>query len=261
MIHYTSSGQGHPLVLIHGFPNDSSAWEAIVPVLSAHYRVLLPDLPGAGKSPLPSTPLSLEYMATALKEMLDREEINKVVLAGHSMGGYTALQFAAMYPERVQGISLVHSLASADSEAKKENRRKAIALIRKGEAEKEMFLKGMAQNLFADAYGRQHPEVVKSIVAKGMQLSAEALAAFYQAIMDRSDKRGMLPEARFPLQWIIGNEDTATPMKDAMEQCHMTPVNHIALYKPCGHMSFLECPEALCADLQAFLAYCYGTVA
>jgi pimeloyl-ACP methyl ester carboxylesterase len=259
MIHYTSTGQGEPLVLIHGFPNDSSAWETIVPELSARYRVLLPDLPGAGRSPLPSEPLSLGYMAAALKEMLDREQIDKVVLAGHSMGGYTALQFAAMYPQSVQGLSLVHSLASADSEEKKNNRRKAIALMRKGEAEKEMFLKGMAQNLFAEAYGQQHPEMVKSIVAKGMQLSAEALAAFYQAIMDRSDKREMLAGVTFPVQWIIGNEDTATPMSDAMEQCHIAPVNHVALYKPCGHMSFLERPEALCADLLAFLSYCYGT--
>lgn len=258
MIHYTSTGQGHPLVLVHGFPNDSSAWNRVVPVLVQHYRVLLPDLPGAGKSPLPDTALSLEYMATALKEMLDKENTEQAVLAGHSMGGYTALQFAAMYPERVKGISLVHSLASADSEEKKENRRKAIALIRKGEAEKEMFLKGMAQNLFAEDYASRHPEVVKSIVAKGMELSAETLIAFYQAIMDRSDKRGLLPEVPFPLQWIIGNEDTATPMKDAMEQCHMARVNHVSIYKPCGHMSFLEKPDSLCADLLAFLEYCYN---
>lgn len=246
------------MVLVHGFPNDSSAWNPILPALSQQFRVLLPDLPGAGKSPLPATALSLEYMAMALKEMLDKEHIERAVLAGHSMGGYTILQFAAMYPERVKGISLVHSLASADSEEKKENRRKAIMLIRKGEAEKEMFLKGMAQNLFAEDYGRQHPEVVKSIVSKGMELSSEALIAFYQAIMDRSDKRDLLPEATFPLQWIIGNEDSATPMKDAMEQCHIAPVNQVSIYRPCGHMSFLEKPAVLTADLLTFLEYCYG---
>ncbi len=258
MIHYTRTGQGNTVVLIHGFPNDSSAWGTIVPPLSLNYRLLLPDLPGAGKSPLPAVPLSLEYMATALKEMLDREQVGKAVLAGHSMGGYTALQFAEMYPERVQGISLIHSLASADSEEKKENRRKAIALMKKGEIEKEMFLKGMAQNLFAEAYGQQHPEVVRSIVAKGMELSAAALAAFYQAIMDRTDKRPLLADLQFPLQWIVGNEDTATPMKDALEQCHMAPVNSLSLYKPCGHMSFLEQPETLSADLLNFFSYCYG---
>ncbi len=258
MIHYTSIGEGQPLVLVHGFPNDSSAWEQVAPVLAQHYKVFLPDLPGAGQSELPATALSLEYMATALKEMLDQEHITQAVWIGHSMGGYTALQLAAMYPGYVKGITMLHSLASADSEEKKENRRKAIALIRKGEAEKEMFLKGMAQNLFAEAYAKAHPEVVKSIIAKGMQLPAESLTAFYQAIMDRSDKKELLDRAAFPLQWIIGDEDTATPMKDALEQCYLARVNTVSIYRSCGHMSFLERPDTLNADLLAFLAYCYA---
>ena len=124
MIHYTILGQGNPLVLIHGFPNDSSAWDSIVPELARHYQVILPDLPGAGKSPIPDTELTMEYMAASIKEVLDKENISKAVLAGHSMGGYTAMQFAASYPEMIRGISLVHSLASADTEEKKENRKK-----------------------------------------------------------------------------------------------------------------------------------------
>lgn len=258
MIHYTVQGTGHPLILIHGFPNDSSAWGPVLPALS-HYRILLPDLPGAGQSPLPVTQLTLTHMATCIKEVMDRENIAQAVLAGHSMGGYTALEFATLFPERVKGISLVHSLASPDSEEKKENRRKAIALIRKGTAEKEMFLRGMAQNLFAADYATEHPEAVKSIVRKGMELSADALAAFYEAIMIRTDKREMLKTVPFPVQWIIGDQDTATPMKDALEQCHLAPVNEVSVYKPCGHMSFMEMPGRLIADLDAFIRYCYTT--
>ncbi|WP_162902924.1 alpha/beta fold hydrolase [Taibaiella koreensis] len=257
MIHYTVIGQGQPLVLIHGFPNDSSAWEPLLPALTERYRVLLPDLPGAGQSPLPDTPLSLEYMAAEIAGMLDREQIPLAVLAGHSMGGYSALEFAAHYPGRLKGVSLVHSLASPDSEEKKENRRKAIALIRKGEAEKEMFLRGMAQNLFAESYAARHPEMVRKVVDTGMKLSTASLAAFYQAIMERSDKRELLDRLDCPLQWIIGNEDTATPMKDALEQCHRARVNAVSLYEPCGHMSFLEHPDWLATDMIAFLEHCY----
>ncbi len=257
MLHYTVKGQGQPLLLIHGFPNDSSAWNTIVPALSERYRVILPDLPGAGKSSLPDTELTLEYMATCLKEVLDKENISEAVLAGHSMGGYTALQFAAMFPERVKGISLVHALASPDTEEKKENRKKAMALMRKGEAEKEMFLKGMAQNLFAQEFARLHPEIVNLVVEKGKQLSAEVLTSFYRAIMNRTDKRPLLRKCSFPLQWIIGDEDNAAPMKDALEQCHIAAVNDVCLYSPCGHMSFMEMPDRLIADLERFLRYCY----
>lgn len=259
MIHYTTQGAGQPLVLIHGFPNDSSAWTPVLHGLQ-HYRLILPDLPGAGLSPLPPAPLSMAGMAEAVKEVMDREGIAKAVLAGHSMGGYTALEFAARYPERVQGLSLVHSLASPDSDEKKENRRKSIALIRKGRAEQEMFLRGMAQNLFAEDFGRTHPGAAKAVVEKGMSLPGDTLAAFYQAIMDRSDKRPLLTGAAFPVQWIIGNEDTATPMKDALDQCHLAAVNDVRLYRPCGHMSFVEMPDRLIADLDAFMQYC-GTIA
>ncbi|RYZ47301.1 MAG: alpha/beta hydrolase, partial [Sphingobacteriales bacterium] len=248
MIHYTVQGSGEPLVLIHGFPNDSTAWDAIVPELSKRYRLILPDLPGAGKSPLPETPPSMELLANAVKAVLDQEGIGKAVFIGHSMGGYTAMQIASMYPEMVQGISLVHSLASADNAEKKENRRKAILLMKKGPAEKEMFLKGMSQNLFAPQYAAQHPDVVKEVVAKGMKLSSEALASFYQAIMDRSDKKDVLERATWPVQWIIGDHDNATPMKEALEQCHLSAVSSVSVYKPCGHMSFLEMPGRLITD-------------
>lgn len=258
MIHYSKTGQGKPVVLIHGFPNDSTAWANIVPALAEKYQVILPDLPGAGQSPLPGQPLTMALLAASVLEVMDHEGIDKAILAGHSMGGYTAMEFAAHYPGRVQGISLVHALASGDNEEKKENRRKAIALIRKGRAEQEMFLKGMAQNLFAAGFRAQHPEVVKEIVARGMRLSAASLTAFYQAIMDRSDKKALLPGFDFPLQWIIGDEDTATPMKDALEQCHLAPVNKVSLYTPCGHMSMEEHPDRLAADLLSFFDYCYA---
>lgn len=256
MIHYTIQGQGQPLVLIHGFPNDSTAWDTITPELSRRYKLVLPDLPGAGKSPLPEKPLTLEYMAASVKEVMDKEAIPKAVIAGHSMGGYTAMQFAAMYPHMVQGISLIHSFASADNDEKKENRRKAIALMRKGEAEKEMFLKGMSQNLFAPEFAAQHPDMVKAVVTNGLKLSTEALASFYQAIMDRADMKDVLERATWPVQWIIGDQDNATPMKDSLQQCHLAGVNSVSIYKPCGHMSFQEMPQRLTADLEFFMELC-----
>lgn len=259
MIHYTTIGEGQPLVLVHGFPNDSTAWQPIIPELAKQFKLILPDLPGAGQSPLPGQPLTMEMLALAVKEVMDKEGLAQAVLAGHSMGGYTLMQFASMFPERVKGISLVHSLASADTEEKKENRRKAIVLMKKGEAEKEMFLKGMSQNLFAPEFAERNPEALKAVVASGMKLSAGALASFYQAIMDRTDKRSMLENASWPVQWIIGDHDTATPMNDALPQCYIAAVNSVSIYKPCGHMSFVEMPQRLIADLAAFTRFCYSS--
>jgi 3-oxoadipate enol-lactonase len=257
MIHYNIQGQGNPLVLIHGFPNDSTAWNPILPELTKRFRIFLPDLPGAGKSASLSEPLTMEGMALEIKAMLDKEGIEKAVLAGHSMGGYAAMECANIFQERIQGISLIHSLASADNDEKKELRRKSIVLMQKGEAEKKMFLKGMAQNLFDAGFAEQYPEALEAVVSKGMELSAEQLSDFYRAIMLRTDKVALLKKLDFPIQWIIGNKDNATPLKDALEQCHQAKTNSVSIYKPCGHMSFVEMPQRLISDLIAFMELCY----
>lgn len=256
MIHYTSIGQGTPILLLHGFPNDGEAWFGIAPALAKQYRLLLPDLPGAGQSALPPEPLSLHYMAHALNTILEKEQITKVIIVGHSMGGYTALEFADLFPHKVAGISLVHSLASADSAAKKETRQKSIALMQKGALEKEAFLKGMARNLFAESYARQNPDAVAMVIENGNKLSVAALSGFYKAIMERSDKQALLSQASFPVQWIIGSEDQATPMAEALQQCYLAPVNDVHIYVSCGHMSFMERPEQLIQDLKSFFEYC-----
>ena len=258
MLHYTTTGTGAPIVLVHGFPNDGSNWNTIVPALEPHFKLIIPDLPGAGKSPfIPD--LSLSKMADALIAILDKENIEQAFFAGHSMGGYTIMELASLYPDRVKAISLVHSLASADSEEKKETRRKSIKLILGGPIGQKTFIKAMAENLFATTYKVAHPEGIEEIWENGMKLSPEALAAFYQAIMDRTDKTEWLKaEQRIPIQWIIGEEDNATPMKEALQQCHLARRNDVQLYRNCGHMSMMECPERLAADLKAFASFVYS---
>jgi len=256
MIHYTIQGEGNPLVLIHGFPNDSTAWNPVLPELVKRYKVILPDLPGAGKSAPSTQPLTMEMMATEIKAVLDKENIEEAVLAGHSMGGYTALECASIFPERIKGVSLIHSLASADSAEKKELRRKSIALMKKGRAEQEMFLRGMSQNLFAAEFTREHPDAVAAVITNGMKCSADVLANFYNAIMFRTDKQELLKTLPFPIQWIVGNEDNATPQKDALQQCYLAKTNSLHLYKPCGHMSFVEMPSRLVSDLISFMELC-----
>ncbi|WP_129020832.1 alpha/beta fold hydrolase [Edaphocola flava] len=258
MLHYTVAGTGQPIVLVHGFPNDGRNWNTIIPALSQQYKLIIPDLPGAGKSAF-QPELTLGKMADALIAVLDKEQINQAVFAGHSMGGYTILELATLYPDRVKAISLVHSLASADSEEKKETRRKSIKLILGGPIGQKTFIKAMAENLFAASYKVAHPEGIEEIWQNGMQLSPEALAAFYQAIMDRSDKTEWLKaNKRIPVQWIIGEEDNATPMKEALAQCYLSQRNDVQLYRNCGHMSMMEYPERLATDLAAFASFVYS---
>jgi pimeloyl-ACP methyl ester carboxylesterase len=258
MIHYAKIGntEGPALMLVHGFPNDGNAWHTIAPVLATKFNLIIPDLPAAGNSEVPAGQLTMQMMAEALYHILEQEQLDKVVMAGHSMGGYAAMEFASRYPERLKGISLVHSLASADTEEKKDQRRKSVALMQKGKAELQMFLRGMSQNLFAEKFAREHPEALREVVENGMRQGASRLAALYTAIMNRQDHTGLLSQLTMPVQWIIGEEDNATPMRDALSQCSRSAISKVSVYNACGHMSFVEMPERLISDLVEFVAFC-----
>lgn len=251
---YEKIGVGLPVILLHGFPNNHRSWDTIREPLSEHFRLLLPDLPGAGSSPAVAN-LTMDRMADSLLPIFERENIPAAIIAGHSMGGYTALNFARRHPEKTLALSLIHSSALPDSAEKRENRQKAINLIRKGEAEKLSFLKAMAGNLFGEAFTADQPELVQSVVRFGEQLSREALIAFYEAIMNRSSEIDTLKTAAFPVQWILGDEDSAVPLEDALPQVHLSPISKLNIYRPCGHMSMLEKPERLTADLLQFWSY------
>jgi pimeloyl-ACP methyl ester carboxylesterase len=255
MLSYKKMGTGPAIVLIHGFPNDGTSWKNILPLLSKNYTYILPDLPGAGASAyIPN--LSLEKMAAAVKGILDVEKIDAAIWVGHSMGGYTSMEAAIHFPEKIKAISLVHSLASADSEEKLDTRKKSIKLLQNGDTGKVVFLKAMAENLFDPSFLATNPDAAVLIVANGMRLSTDSLTAFYTAIMNRSDKVEWLKTNHsIPLQWIIGSADNATPMKDAMKQCYLSAVNDVHCYQNVGHMSMMECPEQLAADLNNFFDF------
>lgn len=256
MLHYKTIGEGQPIVLIHGFPGDGSAWDNITPGLSDKYRLIIPDLPGAGNSPLPEEPLTLAFMARSVIEVMNKENIKNAVIAGHSMGGYTALEIAAQAPHRIKGLSLVHSSAHTDTEEKKESRRKAIRLMLKGEAQKEMFLRGAAPNMFAPGFADGHPGYLQAFVDKGMALPKEHLAAFYEAMIGRNDTTDVLKNSRFPVQWIIGMKDQVIPKEDVLQLVALSAVADVQLYGDCGHLAMQENPERLARDLDTFIVFC-----
>lgn len=257
MLHYKVYGTGNPIVLVHGFPNDGSTWHPLIDELSKHYQLIVPDLPGAGKSDFEAD-LDMAKMAEGVKEVMDELEVKKALLVGHSMGGYTILEFAQQYPEMVFGLCLVHSLATGDDEEKKTARQKSIKLLENGTEGKETFLKAMADNLFPDTYKDKNPDAVKTVVNNGMQLSTKALAAFYTAIMNRSDKNEFLKTAEMPIQWIAGSEDKATPMATALKEVSLPKLASIKIYEDTGHMSMMESPERLTNDLLEFADFVYN---
>lgn len=99
--------EGEPILLLHGVAESHVAWQQWVPFLSGRFRVLRPDLPGFGRSPLPeSYDCTTRQVAGDLIRLLDALKIDRVHLVGAKIGGSTALQLAADYPERVRTLAV-----------------------------------------------------------------------------------------------------------------------------------------------------------
>ena len=97
---YVRKGTGTPLLLIHGYPLDHTIWDEVLPLLEKDFDLILPDVRGFGESTTITSQYSMNDIASDFVALLDHLGIQKAALAGHSMGGYIALAFARLHPER-----------------------------------------------------------------------------------------------------------------------------------------------------------------
>jgi 4,5:9,10-diseco-3-hydroxy-5,9,17-trioxoandrosta-1(10),2-diene-4-oate hydrolase len=108
---YLSAGIGVPVVLLHGAGEGAVGWYPVIGPLSAHFRVIAPDIVGYGESDKPSAPYDRPYFSAWLGEFLDALHLQKINLIGTSQGGAISIQFALDNPERIDKLVLVDSAA------------------------------------------------------------------------------------------------------------------------------------------------------
>jgi pimeloyl-ACP methyl ester carboxylesterase len=113
-IHYQCVGEGPDVVMIHGLAANLAFWYfSVVPALAKDFHVTAYDLRGHGKSSMPPHGYSSVYMAFDLYVLMDHLGLAKAHLVGHSFGGEVALQYAALYPERVTSLTLADARVRA----------------------------------------------------------------------------------------------------------------------------------------------------
>jgi pimeloyl-ACP methyl ester carboxylesterase len=239
-----------PLVLIHGFCEDSSVWKGILPGLS-DLPVIAADLPGFGESDLPSA-ATVAYYAEAVIQALDTIGITRFYLLGHSLGGYVALEILAGYGSRLAGMGLVHSHPLADSAERLDARRRGIELLQSGR--KDLYVSQLFPGLFAPAYAQAHPETVQTLIENGRRQSAEGIIAALEAMMRRKDHRETLRTAPCPVLFIAGTEDTLIPAEVTWNSALLPDIARVEMLPGVGHMGMYEAPEAVIAAVKAFMA-------
>jgi pimeloyl-ACP methyl ester carboxylesterase len=236
---YEDMGEGMPVLLLHGFGEDSWIWSDFAAKLKEHYRVIIPDLPGSGDSELHPS-LTIDSMADAMAELLGHENITEAIVIGHSMGGYITLALAEKHPDLIHAIGLFHSTAFADSDEKKNTRRKNIKFIQShGSGD---FIKQSLPALFSDGFKSRHEKVVNQLIDRYKKFNRDALIAYYEAMIQRPDRTEVLKTIQKPVLLIIGKYDTAIAFDDSLKLCHLPALSYIHILENSGHMGMLEEP-------------------
>ena len=257
-IYYRKSGVGPCVVLIHGFAEDGKIWKYQETFLKDKCSLIIPDLPGSGKSELmPAGSIEdsklIEQYAEIIKKIIDAEAIKNCILIGHSMGGYITLAFAEKYAEYLNGFGLFHSTAYADSDEKKEARRKGIAFIHKHGAHE--FLMQSIPNLFAATFLSKHKGQVNKLIGAAGNFTDEALVQYYRAMMERKDRIDILKKSKKPVLFIIGEEDKSVYLQDSLEQCYLPCKSFVNIYPNVAHMGMWEAKNQSNAGILKFLNY------
>lgn len=248
-VFYTVKGKGEPVLLLHGFGENSSIWAGLADGLS-DYLLILPDLPGSGSSSeLNQQKVAMSDYASCMAAILQEEKIDDVHFIGHSMGGYVAMEFANIYPDKLKSLCLFHSSAFADDEEKIATRRKSIEFINShGSA---AFLRTSIPALFQDA--DLHKDAIAGLVEAGGSFLPKTLVQYYEAMITRNDHAGLLSILNFPVLFMIGEHDKAVPLDISLKQCYLPAISFVHILRNSAHMGMCEEADRVILKVNEFL--------
>jgi pimeloyl-ACP methyl ester carboxylesterase len=247
---FTDEGQGLPLVLLHGFPLDRRMWDAQVAELSAHWRVIAPDLRGFGTSRW-QAPFSIPDLAQDVHTMLTQLAALPCVLAGLSMGGYVALAFARKYHQDLRGLILVDTKAEGDTSEQREGRAKMIDLVQKQGS--KAVADQMVPKLVAEDVPRMRPAVAAAVRTLAEACPPKTIEYALEAMRDRPDQSPHLGSIKVPTLIIVGDADAITPVPVSQKMQQGIAGSELVVIKGSGHMSTMEQPAQVSQAMARFM--------
>jgi 3-oxoadipate enol-lactonase len=244
-IYYERQGNGPAMVLVHGYPLDRTIWTQVLPLLSDKVDLITPDQRGFGRSEPVSSFYSVHDMAGDIKSLLDHLQVEKAIIAGHSMGGYVALAFAESWPERVVGLALVASRVTNDNQTQKENRYSAVAQI-----EKEG-VRPVATNMPSKL--TKDEKLQADLTELIMKQSPLALIGAQQAMAERPDFSKSFGDFSFPIAMLAGIEDMIIPIEAQREMVKLNSGAKLFELENAAHMLMMESPQATAVALKSLI--------
>jgi pimeloyl-ACP methyl ester carboxylesterase len=228
------------LVLLHAFPLSATMYQEVAEEFDGD--LLTPDLPGFGDVPLEAGEPSLDVYADHVVRQLDARGADRVVIGGTSMGGYVAMAFCRRHADRVAGVALIDTKATADPDAGAEGRRAMAAAMVEGQTT-EPLLDNVFPKLLGDTTTRDRPAVVQRV--RGWVAGADPAAAAYaqRAMAARPDSLETLSALTVPSLVVVGEEDVLSPPTDAAVMASALHGAVVVEIPRVGHLTPVEAPR------------------
>lgn len=247
-ISFTDYGKGTAVVLLHGFLENKTMWDKYISALSKNHRVISIDLLGHGETECLGYVHTMEDQADMIFAVLISLRIRKIVLVGHSMGGYVALAFAELYPDYVKGLFLLNSSSRADSDERKINRDRAIKAVKQNHTN---FVRISITNLFSEDNREVLAKEIEKVKLQALKTPLQGIVASLEGMKIRKDREVLLHFAPYPIQLVLGKKDGVLIYDDTIDQIEGTKVELTTF--PDGHMSHIENEKELKIVLLEFL--------
>jgi 3-oxoadipate enol-lactonase len=232
-VNAAQSGSGPALLLFHSLLSDRASFDAIVPDLSRSHRVIVPELPGFGKS-------------SAVTGGIGED----ITVLGNGYGGFVALQMAIRHPDIASRLVLADCGAAFSESGREAFRHMAEASREKGlQAITEVAMR----RLFAPEFQAQHPDLMRDRREAFLRTDPRVIAAACEALA-RLDLRPQLSQVKIPVLVLVGEHDEATPPPMSRELAAGLPNASLKIIPGCAHVPQLQAPRLFLDAIGDFIA-------
>jgi pimeloyl-ACP methyl ester carboxylesterase len=228
--------KGLPLILLHGYPFDSSMWKLTRKHLAWKGKVIAPNL-----WPTPSPEPSLEMVADDLAPLVP----GPAVIAGFSMGGYVALALADRHPHLVAAIALINSQSAADTDEVRQGRRTMVEKVKKEG------IRPATDAALPKLFAKQDPALTRYPLKGAERAGAEGITWALEAMARRPDRTPVLQRLGQPILIVHSAEDKFIPVTRARDLASVLKAKYVEI-DGAGHCTPLEAPEKVAAALSEF---------
>ena len=244
---------GPPLLLVAGLASDVSSWQTVLPVLSEHFRVIIVDNRGIGRSVPQNAPVSVDLMADDCAALIDHLGYGSVYVLGHSMGGFTALNLAARYPEKVRKLVIA---ASGEKSSSRNTLLFSDLADRYGKGDDPAgFFRTVFYWIFSPAFFEDEGTVKGAVEFALSYPFPQAPVSFRNQVnaIAAFDGRGLARSVKVPALVLAGTEDLLFPAAAGRELAEKFPRGKYLAIEGAAHSIHAEKPKEFAEAVLSFL--------